>query len=629
MIRGDNREDKELDSTTGDDLSERPDFRKRRSFSWLSLLVGGAAFFVVTGGRILHPGHLSWLLHGDGAMNQLGWMFFRKHAFASTTLRSELALWDANGELRRICRFHSSDGVFLEAVQSLAAAPFSVSRAVDLNLLSITSLFCMAAFCLYLAPRFRPGLWLLLLAIASLVTPILMVMTILIYGATILKHYLIGELKILSGMVIAGATELILLFIMWEAGYFLIFRCWGGRFWLLSSERPDIDRSESKAARKRSELAPHLLAAQPKDSGDYEGFCFLGIGPILLGFVAIGAMLRNGTPAIEWKKLSPLLLVVFACGLLSFSNNIAVRDSVIFHYEIPAVLQRVAEPLRASGIFMWPAYYLLLTVILAAILNAFSPRTALALPIGCLLVQVADSWQAISTRRGEYNAALASRSPQLKSPFWKGVASKYKKIEYVLPQNMANDSYVPLCLFAAAHHLPIGIGHFARVDEEKLKLETQRLINLVFEGRFDPTSLYVFQNQGSWESGILRMRAGDWAGLVDNYFVIARGWNAGSQQKEVDETALAVPKYHLGSELRFDIKGEGPKYLGFGWSDPEATWVWSEGNLATIVLPLDREFESDAILCLDALGLVNEKCPRQTLRPAETGEGQLPSIGTK
>jgi hypothetical protein len=178
-------------------------------------------------------------------------------------------------------------------------------------------------------PRFHPASWLLLLAIASLITPILMIMALLIYGASILKHYLSGNLQILKGTVIAILTGVVLLLVMWQAGYFLISTVGGAGFGyyranVLTLIDPGPNPQGTGLAWSR------VLAIQPKGDGDYEGFCFLGIGPILLAVCAFGSMLRAGLsyPTIDWKKFSPLLIVVLACGLFSFSNSVAVGNSV-------------------------------------------------------------------------------------------------------------------------------------------------------------------------------------------------------------------------------------------------------------------------------------------------------------
>src|SRR5262245_16573097 len=45
---------------------------------WLSILTGVLAFVGVTGGRILRPGYIDWLMGStDPAANFLGWQFFR------------------------------------------------------------------------------------------------------------------------------------------------------------------------------------------------------------------------------------------------------------------------------------------------------------------------------------------------------------------------------------------------------------------------------------------------------------------------------------------------------------------------------------------------------------------------
>src|SRR3546814_12635797 len=51
--------------------------------SYLSpLFVGAAAFLLVTGGTILSPTYVDWLMQGaDPAQHWLGWQFFRQSPF--------------------------------------------------------------------------------------------------------------------------------------------------------------------------------------------------------------------------------------------------------------------------------------------------------------------------------------------------------------------------------------------------------------------------------------------------------------------------------------------------------------------------------------------------------------------
>jgi hypothetical protein len=180
----------------------------------------------------------------------------------------------------------------------------------------------------------------------------------------------------------------------------------------------------------------------------------------------------------------------------------------------------------------------------------------------------------IAAIRDGYNAALASHVPRLKSAFWKRVATKYKKIRYVLPQSMGDDSYVSLCLFAATHHVSVGIGRFAWADEARVKLYRRTISGNLVRVDFDSEALYVFQNEGLWDLGVLHMGGREWAGVVDSYFVIAPGWD---DQGTAPNLRRGIPNYDLGTELRFGAGENGTKYLGLGWSNPETTWIWSDG----------------------------------------------------
>jgi len=165
----------------------------------------------------------------------------------------------------------------------------------------------------------------------------------------------------------------------------------------------------------------------------------------------------------------------------------------------------------------------------------------------------------IAATRDGYNAALASPVPQLKSAFWKRVATKYKKIRYVLLQSMGDDSYVPLCLFAATHHMSVGIGRFAREDEARVKLYRRTISDNLVRGDFDPEALCVFQNEGLWDLGVLHMGGREWAGVVDSYFVIAPGWD---DQGSAPSLRRGIPNYNLGTEIRFGAGENRAKCLG-------------------------------------------------------------------
>lgn len=46
--------------------------------AWLAILLGLGAFLIISGGKIVNPEYIDWLLmEGDPATHWLGWQFFR------------------------------------------------------------------------------------------------------------------------------------------------------------------------------------------------------------------------------------------------------------------------------------------------------------------------------------------------------------------------------------------------------------------------------------------------------------------------------------------------------------------------------------------------------------------------
>jgi hypothetical protein len=645
--------------------------QKRWLLPWEPFLIGGLAFLLVTGGAVLRPGNLQWLMNGDHATYLLGWMFFRntpllQHPFGAN--------WPYGMEM-------SSSIVYPDGVPLMAMVlkPFNALLPLHFQYFGIWILVCyllqsffawkildrltnhvwhkvfgtllfvfappfvfrlsphfalgshwllLASLYLCFSPYLRSRSWILLVVLASLINPYLLAMTLLLFGAALVQHYSSGQMSIGEGLKAVALTGGILVFVMWEAGYFMVSTVGTGGFGfyrtsLLGFLDPNVGGLNWS----------HFLGKPPQMAGNGEGFCFLGIGTILLSIVAIGKILRGGAGSVKPSMLWPLVLVFCFSLLYALSNNVAIGPQVIFHYNVPSILERITSALRASGRFIWPAYYLLVTGVLAVILRGLGSRASLALIGFCVSLQVADSWDALSGIRSSYQTNFdrsANHPNLLNSSFWRRAAEKYKRIECVPPQNVPEpqnepENYFPLCFFAATHDLPVNMAYLARVDERKFEAARVNLLHTVEHGQLDPQTLYVFERAALWASCALRMRDTAWAGVVDGYKIIAPAWDGGGKEELLSALDHGLPKYDLGARLSFAAGSEGSRFLATGWSQPEKWGVWSDGSDASILLWPGREPASDAELQLDAQGFVSAKCPEQQIEVSvnSTSVGQL------
>jgi hypothetical protein len=621
--------------------------QKRRGLSWQPFVIGAIAFFLVTGGRIARPGNIGWVMDGDAGMNFLGWTFFRdapllQQPFGAnwrygTEMSSSLVYSDSLPLLGFLLKPITSalpehfqyfgvwillcfllqaffawkllerleDGIWSRVfgVLFFVLAPPFLYRIFGQYSLGAHWLI-LASLYLYLSERFHAGPWILLLVVASLITPILLGMALLVFGAALTKHYFARDLTLVKGIRAVALTFVVLLFVMWEAGYFTISTVGASGFGFYRTSL--LGFVDPKAGGFHWS---QLLKDQPQAPGNYEGFCFLGTGMILLSVVAGAEVLRRGVRWIPWRELWPLLFVFVFSILFALSNNVGIGPYIIFHYDLPMFVERLISPFRGSGRFIWLAYYMLMAGVLAVLFKSLERRACPALIGFCLLLQVADSSSPLAIYRNSYLAKF--RPNVLPSPFWATAAQRYNKIIYVLPRDGV-ENYIPLCFLAAQHHIPVNICHTARIDSYKLAAARTKVLANMENGPLDLGALYVFDTAALWELGLRQVNKGDWAGVVDGFKVIAPSWDQKSNQNPISTLRTVMREYRMGAHILF-AGGADRELLGYGWSLPGTDGVWSDGDKASVVLLLEQEPDSDAVLMLDGGGFVSSKCPRQEI----------------
>jgi hypothetical protein len=77
---------------------------------------------------------------------------------------------------------------------------------------------------------------------------------------------------------------------------------------------------------------------------------------------------------------------------------------------------------------------------------------------------------------------------------------------------------------------------------------------------------------------------------------------------------VAARQYAWGTELRFGEHGNAGPFYGIGWSNPERDITWTDGHLATLVLPVPPA-KGDVTLTASFTGFVSAgKRERQSVR---------------
>jgi len=624
---------------------------KLKKYGQLSIpiLLGICAFIFVTGGKILWPSNINWLfLHGDMTDGLFAWQYFRYTPIFQNPLGANFSYGMGMGG-----SVVYAEPLFLFAfpfklISNLLSTPFQYTGSWILLCFVLQAIFSwkllekitknfwlkflgsiffilappllwrlhghpqflgqwliLAAIYLYLSSFYKYYFWLILLAVSSLVHPYFLFMILALWGAELIHRkisYALNYKKIIKQFFLTG---IILALVMWQAGYFmvhngLIMEGLGYyRMNLLSFVDPSDDSFDSWS---------YILRKQAHTPGDYEGFSFLGLGMIILGFIALLALFKGSIKNIStyFKQLYPLIGVVFLLMIMALSNRIVIGQHELFQYWLP----EIAGAFRATGRMILPMYYLIYLGIFYLIIKCYPKYVALSLIFICLTIQIADSSGIYRHFRIWLDQSKVDM-PYLKSPIWTIAAKKYQKIIYTPPQFYPSD-WIPLVYYSAFNRLKINIGYFARVDFEKLNKDKNKLIDALLSGKLDKNALYVIKDPNIRRMIVnTKMNIPYKVSESDGFFLLLPNWSRSATESEKIHWAT-YQLYKLGTPIFFrSWKDNFKNYstLIKGWSTPEGNGTWTDGPVSILLIKLAKKPSSNLILTVDALPFVNIKHP--------------------
>ncbi len=615
---------------------------------WIPISLGITAFIFVTGGKILWPSNINWLFLNPDVSNVLcAWQFYRHTPVFENPLGANYLYGMGMGG-----SVIFAEPLFLFAFpfklfSNLLPTPFQYQGIWILLCFMLQAIFSwkilekatyniwlkllgsiffvlaptflwrlhgspsflgqwliLAGIFLYLSTPYHKWGWLILLCISSLVHPYFLLMLLALWSADlIMRKFFICELTSEEIIKYVFLTGIILLIIMWQAGYFML---QGGleagrlglfRMNLLSFIDPTDGFFNSWS---------YVLKKQPRTWGDYEGFSYLGLGMIILGLIGVFKLIElRKFKLIFSKKMLPLICITVLLMIFALSDHIVLGHYELFNYHLP----KIFNMFRASGRFALPIYYLIYLGILYVIIRHYHILTAIIFISICLSLQIFDSSNIYSKFRNSFLHTQPYIS-NLKAPVWKIAAKKYKKIIYVLPEN--NSENLDLIYYAAFNKLNINMGYFARIDPIKTQKARIKLSYNLRNGYLDKDALYIIDDKNLLRNiPHTRFNLSYKVMIVDGYSLLLPNWeNSSTDAERVDWLKNSL--YPLGTPIFFHTSEDNfKKYLILkeGWSTPEGNGTWTDGQFATILVPLAEKNKSNLILKIDAMPYINLKHP--------------------
>jgi hypothetical protein len=498
-------------------------------------LVGAAAMTVCLGPSLVNPTNIEWLMHGDYRLHFLGWHLYRHGPWTLPLGAAPLLIWPI-GSSTGLTDSIPIAGFVFKLIDPLLPATFQfiglwlvlcfalqgffgaliVQLATPRALLQFLGglLFILSPpliyrivhaaltahwlilWALWLALREDAGApsrrlcvsWTVLLVLAAAIQPYILLMIVVLMLAAYLQQAFLSPRRIAKvasyaviGLACAGV-------ILWQSGSFMVrsesgltiggFGGWSAN--LLTFLMP---------TEASTRLSPGLFAYQ--NSGQYEGYAYLGAGTLLLlvvAFLATLPRLFSRAPWAAFVRRLPLVLALLFLAAMAVGPFITLGSRTVFAY--PPAWWGPLTIFRTHGRMIWPLFYAFVALALYGA-TRLPPRVAITVCIAALAVQAFDL--AAMTRYVADARSYGFRDP-LQSGFWSRVATRYKRL-ILVPSNLCTREgfvdYSAFSLLAGRSALAINAGITARYDVDRAKEYCDELNQELRAGPKTAGSLYI------------------------------------------------------------------------------------------------------------------------------------------
>lgn len=514
-------------------------------------LANSLLFIAFTGGAILIPTNIDWLMWGDSATHYLGWEFYRRGpidvwppgssplygaGYSSSVVYSDsiplLAI-----PLKYLLRGFSGSFQYLgfwifvcfvgqgvAALRLLKALDIPQRIRVPLSLvfslmpaflyrmvtgghghIALTSHFLiLIALALALQP-YSARSWIIVITVSLLVHGYIFLMVAIIYIShfirLLLRQYRSASKAHVFHLIRSGcAISFGAVSVAYIAGYFDAPKILEEGFGVF---RTDVLTFIDPNTLDFSGWSRFLIDL-PYNAGAYEGYAFMGAGVLLLILANFKFFITGARKLVQPLMIS---IIMFA---FSLSNRILISGREFFVIPLPNWLLETASSVRSSGRFVWPLMYTLLCVGIAAVSELHQRHKALAisLVVAVLGIQFFDSLPAYREIRERFVESSREVSV-LPSPRWDSLAAN-KTCLATVPVQFKGRNWIDFAELALRNDLSTNAAYLVRFDERAINEQSELLMGQIDSGNLMSDCLYVLvsDNPTSQAASIsLRYRA--------------------------------------------------------------------------------------------------------------------------
>lgn len=523
---------------------------KRININIVAALLGGIAFVLIYGVKILNPLYTDWLLTGgDPSQHYLGWEFFRRSDWyfplgltdqLAYPLKTSVIYTDSipifavffklfRSILPQQFQYFGIWGLLCFVLQGYYAAKILGERSSSKTVILAGSIFFIVSPIMVFRMYYHTALaahWLILLAIyfyfkhekeyRDIFKPVMqwgilgiLIGSIHLYfvpmcGAILLGYILCSiwkERKIRIRFFYPG--------ISFSVGLFLTVYLLGG---FSSGADTGTNNLGLFSFNLNAFLNPMSYSTLLKNTslwdwpfytqGQYEGFSYLGMGIILLCACGIVLMIRN-----IFRRRKPsvyqIMTVLMSVGLIvmAASPTITWNDKLLLQLPYSSTLYKYWRIFGSCGRMAWPVVYFLMIFGITSIGNMKWKRKEISNVIIILacLVQVIDLSGQLYKRHENYSKKVVYQSP-LAGTVWDDIIStgEYKHVVWVT-HNVDHDDVIQVAVYAMRNDMTMGNFYFARgidkrdITEEQLQNTSEDCV-YVFLKSDDTFEYEIYEN---------------------------------------------------------------------------------------------------------------------------------------
>jgi hypothetical protein len=329
--------------------------------------------------------------------------------------------------------------------------------------------------------------------------------------------------------------------------------------------------------------------------GQYEGFNYLGGGILLLLLTALIA--APGQVVAFGRRYAFLLITCLALSAYAVSTQVYGGKTLLLEIPIGSFppLAKLSEIFRSSGRFFWPMAYVLLLLGSVALRSRFGDRRLAVIAA----VLVAVQWVDIQPLLRSVELRAAPVAAVIPKETWRRAVQRHDEL-VIFPQFLCNKpsnytlSY-GLQVLAAEEAKPTNSAMINRSNldcQADYRATSQNLRALATR----PNPLIAVFRDG-FNAGFLA-RASAAAGMTckEESFAYVCSGSSDPEQLGLGKALSAPLVAQPGELLEVGPGKRGAGFLGYGWTDAGARFVWGAGPDAALAVALSEPICGKAVL---------------------------------